>query len=244
MEVIPAVDIMRGKVVRLLKGDPKFAKPYEHLSDPMALAKRWEVEGATIIHVVDLDAALGLGNNIGMIEEIVKAVKVPVQVGGGIRSLDEVRRIFNKGVTRVILGSLALKDPPAIKTLLEEFGENRVAVALDNLNGIVMIQGWKMSANVTVDHAVAKFSGIGVKLFFITSIARDGTLSGPDLETVAMLCRQGVRVIAAGGIRNLEDLAALKRLGVYGVVVGKALYEGLFSLREALAISRDNDRTY
>jgi len=243
MEVIPAVDIMKGKVVRLLKGDPKFAKPYEHLGDPVAIAKRWEAEGAAIIHVVDLDAALGLGNNIGMIEEIVKAVKVPVQVGGGIRSLDEARRIFDKGVTRVILGSLALKDPSAIRTLLEEFGENRVAVALDNLNGIVMIQGWKMSANVTVDHAVAKFSGIGVNLFFITSIARDGTLSGPDLETVALLCRQGVRVIAAGGIRSLEDLAALKRLGVYGVVVGKALYEGLFSLREALAISRDNDRT-
>jgi len=243
MEVIPAVDVMKGKVVRLLKGDPKFAKSYEHLGDPVALAKRWEAEGARIIHLVDLDAALGLGKNIGLIEEIVKAVRVPVQVGGGIRSLDEARRMFKRGVTRVILGSLALKDQSAVKTLLEEFGENRVAVALDNLDGIVMIQGWKTSANIAVKDAVAKFSRMGVKLFFVTSVARDGTLSGPDLETIAMLCRQGVRVIAAGGIRNLEDIAALKRQGVHGVVLGKALYEGLFSLTEALAISRDDPGT-
>jgi len=242
MEVIPAVDIMNGKVVRLLKGDPEYVESYEHLGDPVTLARRWESEGARIIHVIDLDAALGCGSNIRVIEEIIGEVGVPLQVGGGIRSLDAARALLEKGVSRVILGSLAFKEPAAVETVLEEYGENRLVVALDHLYGVVMVHGWKASARMTVDEAVAKFSGLGVTLFLVTSVARDGTMSGPDLETLTRLRREGVKLIAAGGIRSLEDLVALKRLGVYGVVVGKALYEGLFSLGKALRTVKEERR--
>ena len=234
MEVIPAVDIMGGKVVRLLRGDPKSVTSYQHLGDPVALAKRWEDEGARIVHVVDLDAALGLGSNVETIEEIVEAVSVPVQAGGGIRTLSKARELLGKGVHRVMLGSLALKEPSAVKILLDEFGQSRIVVALDNLDGVVMVRGWKESSSVTVDDAVAKFSRLGVRFFLVTSVTRDGTMSGPDFEMLARISRRDIAVIAAGGIGRLEDLAGLKRLGLHGVVVGKALYEGSFTLGKAL----------
>jgi len=234
MEVIPAVDIMKGKIVRLVRGDPKAAKSYEHLGDPVTLARRWEAQGAQIIHVIDLDAALGLGSNISLIEEIVQKIDVPTQVGGGIRSLSKARRLLDKGVYRAILGSLAFKEPSSVKALLAEFGDDRVVVALDNLSGVVRVHGWKTSASVTVDNAVTIFSQLGVNLFLVTSVARDGTMTGPDFDTLARLCRGDIAIIAAGGTGSLEDLVGLKRLGVYGVVVGKALYEGSFTLGEAL----------
>ena len=239
MEVIPAVDIMKGKVVRLFRGDPRRASSYEHLGDPVSLARRWEAEGARFIHVVDLDAALGIGGNLSVIGSLVKSVGVPVQVGGGIRSLGLARNMLSMGVERVILGSLAFSNPSAVKALLEEAGEEHVVVALDNYEGFVMVRGWKASAGVTVDEAAEKFRRLGVKLFLVTSVARDGTLSGPDLETLSRLCRCGLEVIAAGGVGGIDDLLALKRLGVSGVVVGKALYEGRFSLSEALRAVMD-----
>ena len=240
MDVIPAVDLMGGKVVRLVRGDPKLATSYEHLGDPVSVAKRWEGEGAHFIHVVDLDAALELGSNLNVVESIVRAVKVPLQVGGGIRSLKAARHLFLIGVKRLVLGSVVFSRPSVIKALLGEFGENRVVVALDNLEGFVMIRGWQASTLVTVDDAVAKVSRMGVKLFLVTSVAQDGTLSGPDFESLSQLCSKGVNVIASGGIGSLYDLVALKRLGVSAVVVGKALYEGRFSLGEALRTVRDS----
>jgi len=234
VEVIPAVDIMKGKVVRLVRGDPSLAESYEHLGSPIALAKRWEADGARIIHVVDLDAALGRGSNIKAVRAIVEAVKVAIQVGGGIRSLDLARNLLESGASRVVLGSLAFEQPPTVESLLAEFGDDRLVVALDNLDGVVMVHGWKMSSEVTVDEAVQRFSSLGARVFLVTSVARDGTMTGPDLKTLARISGYGVDVIAAGGIGSLEDLVALKRLGVYGAVVGKALYEGAFSLSEAL----------
>ncbi|RLG93967.1 1-(5-phosphoribosyl)-5-[(5-phosphoribosylamino)methylideneamino]imidazole-4-carboxamide isomerase [Candidatus Bathyarchaeota archaeon] len=237
MEIMPAVDIMKGKVVRLLKGNPKQAKSYDHLGDPVSLARRWEREGARIIHIVDLDAALGLGSNIEMIGDVVKSVSVPVQAGGGIRSISLARRLFSIGVKRIIVGSLAFSDPSAIETLLREFGDERIAVALDHNRGIVMVGGWKRSAGISVEEAAERFREIGIKFFLVTSIHRDGTLLGPDLEVLSTLTSQGYRIIAAGGISCINDILALKDLGVYGVIVGRALYEGKISLSEALRVA-------
>jgi len=234
LKVIPAVDVMGGKVVRLLRGDPAYAKYYDDLGDPVALARRWEAEGAQILHVVDLDAALEAGSNADVIDDIVDALEVPVQVGGGIRSLDKARALLSAGVHRVILGSLAFQEPSSIQALLGEFGAGRVIVALDHLDGAVMVRGWRRPAATTVDEAVARFSRLGVELFLVTSVRRDGAMEGPDLGTLERLRRPGICLIAAGGIKSLEDLLALKGLGVCGVVVGKALYEGKFTLRDAL----------
>lgn len=234
MDIIPAVDIMKGNVVRLTKGNPDLAKSYKHLGDPVSLAKKWETEGAPIIHIVDLDAAIGLGSNLETIHSIIKTVNIPVQVGGGIRNLTAAKKLLREGAQRIILGSLAFKSSFKIRELLGEFGNERIIIALDNIQQDVMIYGWKTLSGMTVSEAVTKFTSLGVKLFLVTSVSRDGTLSGPDIETLAKICSFKVEVIAAGGIRNLDDIKALNILGLSGVVVGKALYEGIFSLNEAL----------
>ncbi len=237
MYVIPAVDIMGGRVVRLLRGDPKLAKSYAHLGDPIALARKWESEGARMIHVIDLDAALGFGGNLETITRIIQSVKVPVQVGGGIRSLERASQLIDAGAGRIILGSLAFKNSESIRVLLNNFGQDRIAVALDHLRGEIMVDGWRKSAHMTLKEAVKMFSAMGVKFFLVTSIQRDGTLSGPDIESLSRVVELDVNVIASGGVRSLDDIRVLRDLGVYGVVVGRALYEGRFSLKEALKVS-------
>jgi phosphoribosylformimino-5-aminoimidazole carboxamide ribotide isomerase len=242
VNIIPAVDLMGGKVVRLVRGNPQLATSYERLGNPVSVAKKWEAEGARFIHIVDLDAALERGSNLNMVESIAKAVRVQLQVGGGIRSVEDARHLFSIGVKRVVLGSIAFSSPSIVEALLGEFGEECVVVALDNLEGLVMIRGWKASTKVSVSEAVERFSKMGVKLFLVTSVTQDGTLLGPDLNVLSQLCRKGVSVIAAGGIGSLDDLVALKTLGMVAVVVGKALYEGRFSLNEALRTVKNPNR--
>ena len=238
MEIIPAVDIMKGRVVRLVRGDPKQLRSYSKLGDPVSVAKRWEAEGAKFIHVVDLDAALGTERNLEVIESIVRSVEASVQVGGGIRSLEIARKLLLMGVKRVILGSLAFSDPHLVESLLREFGEKKVIVALDHKDDVVMVKGWKTSTKISVDVAAEKFRELGVKIFLVTSIARDGALLGPDIEILSRLCRRGLKVIAAGGVSSIRDILDLKQVGVHGVVIGRALYEGRLSLREALRAVR------
>ncbi len=237
MKVIPAVDLMEGKVVRLIQGDPRALKAYGHLGDPVTVAKRWEEYGADAVHVIDLDAALDRGNNLDVLKKISQGVRIPVQVGGGIRTLEAAQNLLRAGINRIIVGFLAFKEPRALKRLLEEFGYDRVAVALDHRDGKVMVRGWRTSTKLGVGEAMERFLSLGVNLFLITSITRDGTLQGPDYSLLAEACKcSGVRVMAAGGVSSLEDLIALKGIGVWGVVIGKALYEGVFDLREAIRV--------
>jgi phosphoribosylformimino-5-aminoimidazole carboxamide ribotide isomerase len=239
MQIIPAIDLMNGKVVRLTRGDPETMKTYEHLGDPVMVAKKWEKEGADAIHIVDLDAALNRGSNLGVIKEIVRAVEVPTQVGGGIRNLEVARRLLRMEVHRIIVGALAFNAPSVAAKLLMDFGSERVVVALDYRDDEVMVKGWKTAAKLSVEEAVTRFLDLGAKLFLVTSITRDGTLKGPDYEMLARVCSYPrISVIAAGGVGSLKDLAVLKQVGVRGVVIGKALYEGVFELREALKIGR------
>lgn len=237
MLVIPAIDIMNGEVVRLLRGNPKQVKSYAHLGDPITIARKWESEGAKLIHVVDLDAALGLGENINIIGAIVRSIKAPIQVGGGIRSVEQVRQLINAGVARAVLGSLAFRSVESLKALLEEFGDERIVVALDHLDGVVMIDGWRKSVSMTLKEAAQFFKSLGVRYFLVTSIQRDGMMVGPDIKNLSKIVDLGVNVIASGGIRSLSDISMLRSLGVYGVIIGRALYEGLFTLKEALNIA-------
>lgn len=234
MKIIPAVDLMNGKVVRLFQGDPKKAKAYDYLGEPVTIAKKWEEEGADALHIVDLDAAFDKGNNLTTISKIIKAVDLPVQVGGGIRSLEKAETLLNMGADYVILGTLAFSKPEILKKLMEKFG-NHVIVALDHANGKIMVEGWKKPAGMEVKEALTRFLELNVNTFLLTSIRRDGTLEGADSEILSQACTyKNARIIAAGGVGSLKDLAALKRIGVYGVVIGKALYEGAFTLKEAL----------
>ena len=235
MMVIPAIDLMQGKVVRLTRGDPATAKYYEQWGTPAEVALKWKGEGAKRLHIIDLDAAFGLGNNLPVIKEISEKTALPIQVGGGIRTGEAVEKVLKLGVNFVILGALAFSDSTAIPKIQAEFGSDAVIVALDNKDGKVMVEGWKTGTGFTMWDALDKFVNIGVTTFLITSIAQDGMLQGPDLETLSEACNYpGAKVIAAGGIGSLGDLVALKQVGVEGVVVGKALYEGRFTLKEAI----------
>ena len=240
MEIFPAIDLMKGKVVRLTRGDPETLKAYEHFGEPVTVARKWESEGADAIHVIDLDAALDRGSNPQEIAKIAQAVNIPLQVGGGIRTLEIAQNLLRMGIDRIIVGALAFKETYALTKLLKDFGRERVVVALDHREGEVMVRGWRDATRLSVDEAMVKFLSLGVKLFLITSITKDGTLMGPDYNTLAKASNYlGVSIIAAGGVSSLEDLVTLRRIGVWGVIIGKALYEGVFNLREALEIGRE-----
>ncbi len=241
MQLIPAIDLMNGKIVRLTHGDPKTAKVYGQFGGPVEKAKKWKAEGAKKLHIIDLDAAVGTGNNRSVIAEIAKNVELPIQVGGGIRTIGTAQKLLNMGIKQVILGALAFSNPKAITQIQQKFGTEAVIVALDNKDGKIMVEGWKTATTLGVKEALKKFTALGVKTFLVTSITKDGTLSGPDLETLSEACQYpNVAIIAAGGIGSLNDLTALKRIGVEGVVIGKALYEGRFTLKEALKSVRGN----
>jgi phosphoribosylformimino-5-aminoimidazole carboxamide ribotide isomerase len=236
LKVIPAIDLMNGKTVRLSRGDPKTAKIYNQFGGPIETANKWKREGAEKLHIIDLDAAFGFGNNISVIAEIAESLSFPIQVGGGIRTVENVEKLLRTGVTQVILGALAFKEPEVVNRIEEKFGKNTVIVALDNKEGKIMIEGWKTSTGVSVREAMEKFIALNVRTFLLTSIAQDGTLSGPEVKTLKESCEDsGSYVIAAGGISSLADLTILKSIGVAAVVVGKALYEGKFTLNEAIA---------
>ncbi len=235
MQIIPAIDLMKGKVVRLTKGDPEKATFYDNMGTPVQVAKKWQNEGAQRLHIIDLDAAFGKPDNLGGVAEIAKETRLPVQAGGGIRSVESAERLLVAGIQYVILGSLAFSDPYAIVQLQRKFSPERVIVALDHRDGVIMVQGWTSSTAVSLPIALSEYASLGVKSFLITSITKDGTLSGPDLDVLEEACRASHGgVIAAGGIGSLKDLSAIKRVGADAAVVGKALYEGRFTLKEAI----------
>ncbi len=241
MEILAAIDLLGGKVVRLTKGDPNAAKVYN--TDPVGIARNWQAEGANGLHLVDLDAALGSGSNLSRIKEIITSVFIPVQIGGGIRSEASARELLSVGAKKVVLGTLALQDEACLIRLLTEFGE-RIIVALDFSRGKIMTHGWTQESQVSVNEALEKFSRLGVKQFLMTAIERDGTFAGPASDFYSRLrLIPGIEVIASGGISKIDDLFALKRSGVHAVVVGKALYEGKLTIRQIVEALHNESAT-
>jgi phosphoribosylformimino-5-aminoimidazole carboxamide ribotide isomerase len=234
MMVIPAIDIMDSQVVRLTKGNQEARTNYRDLGSPLDVARLWWSEGAEYLHVIDLDATLALGDNRDLVQVIVDDLQIPLQVGGGIRSLESARGLLDKGVDRIILGSLAMKSPEEVSSLRKEYGEGRIVIALDHRGGVVLDKGWKGSTGRLLEEAMREFTDLGLEWFLITDTDRDGTLEGPDTDTYIKLSKRA-SIIASGGVGSLEDLNTLRGTGVEAVVVGKALYEGVFTLPEALS---------
>jgi phosphoribosylformimino-5-aminoimidazole carboxamide ribotide isomerase len=241
MNVIPAIDLMNGSVVRLMRGDSKAVTRYQQFGTPRQVAEKWEREGAKAIHIVDLDAAKSRGDNTHVVKTIIQGVGIPIQLGGGIRTRQRAEEMFNLGVTRIIFGTLAFEKPQDLLSLLTEYGKDRVMVALDYLNDQVMIRGWWTTTKFTLQEALTKFFSLGVESFLLTSISQDGLLTGPDCFTLKTIVDNNrAKIYAAGGISSLHDLILLKKVGVVGVVVGKALYEGKFTLKEAIQITKNS----
>lgn len=229
MVVIPAIDLRHGRVVRLRRGDPGAATVYG--DDPVAVARRFEEAGARRLHVVDLDAALGEGENRDAIAAICRAVHARVQVGGGVRSVAAAKELLAAGAARVVLGTRAALDPGFVREAVAAAGD-RVIVALDVRAGRVRVAGWR-EEGPPLEEAVAALDAAGAPRFLVTAIDADGVLTGPDLELYrGVLARTERPVLASGGVRDAADVRALARLGVEGVVVGRALYEGTLRLEE------------
>ncbi|MCZ2098708.1 MAG: 1-(5-phosphoribosyl)-5-[(5-phosphoribosylamino)methylideneamino]imidazole-4-carboxamide isomerase [Anaerolineae bacterium] len=235
MIVYPAIDLRRGRVVRLIHGDP--ARETVHGDDPVAVAARWLDAGAQWLHVVNLDGALGeTGQALDALGAIA-ALGAPVQFGGGLRSLDDAARALEAGARRVILGMLAVREPEQAGEAVSRFGADAVAVALDARGDRVATHGWQQVSAWTPADLGRRFAALGVRHALFTDVSRDGDLSGVAVEATAALAREtGLAVIASGGVASLDDLRALRAAGdIAGVVIGQALYRGVFTLPEALA---------
>lgn len=231
MIVIPAIDLRGGRVVRLFRGD--FTHETAYADDPVEVARRFETEGARRLHVVDLDAAAGEGSNREIVREMCRTVAIPVQLGGGIRTLDGVERALEDGAARAILGTAAAADPGFVAEAIEHSGD-RILVGVDVRDGHVWTHGWR-EEGPRLEDAVPALADAGATRFIVTSISRDGTMEGPDLQLYERMAElTETPVIASGGIRVADDVWALRELGVEACVVGKAMYSGTLKLAEVV----------
>ena len=234
--VFPAIDLIDGKCVRLLQG--VYSSETQYSDDPISQALSFQEEGASWIHIVDLDAArTGIANNASIIEKIASQLEIPVQVGGGIRDLERARLIFDSGVTRIVIGTAAIENP----SLLEEVVSiGRVAIAVDLKGNKVAVHGWKKKTDLSYTDLFERFEKTGVDAYIVTHIERDGTLEGPDIDAYKNIISSTTKdVIASGGVGSTDDLRDLSLLDVNGknlrgVIVGRAFYEGKFSLSQAI----------
>ena len=234
MKIIPAIDLMEGKVVRLYKGDP--SKKTIYSENPLEIAKKWESAGADMIHLVDLDATLGSGSNFDLLKNIVKSVKIPVQVAGGLRDEKTIEEAL-KFATRVVIGTLAFKDLTPLDGLLEKYGSEKLVISVDHNDGLIVVNGWQETTKTPLIEAVKHFKKFGFSEYLSTSIARDGTLQGPDLEPLKRINEiDGINLIVSGGISNIGDVIKVKELNPFGVILGKALYENQVTIEEAKGI--------
>jgi phosphoribosylformimino-5-aminoimidazole carboxamide ribotide isomerase len=231
----PAIDILDGKCVRLAQGRFDQAKVY--FDDPLDAAKKWADQGAKWLHVVDLNGAKeGKPVNVGPIERIMTEVNLPVQIGGGIRSQDTAEIFLTMGAGRVVIGSAAIEDPDLVQILTVKY-EDRVAVSLDAKDGRAAIHGWQDVSDRDAVEVARSFEGIGLQTLIYTDISRDGMMTGPNWEGLKRMIESvGLQVIASGGISSLDDVAKAKESGAAGCILGRALYEEKFDLKEALTL--------
>ena len=241
MIIYPAIDIRGGRCVRLTEG--RFDAETVFADDPAEMALKWAGLGAEFLHLVDLDGALaGEGKNVPVIERILQSVSIPVQLGGGIRNLETIEKLLELGVTRLILGSAAVKNPELVAEACKKY-PGHIAVGIDAKNGEVAIEGWGQGSGVAATELAKKMASFGVETIIYTDISRDGMLSGVNVESTAALARAcGVPIIASGGVASIEDIRRVKAVesdGIQGCIIGKAIYTGAVDLKEALALAKE-----
>ena len=235
MKVIPSIDLMNGQVVRLYKGNPQHKTVYSN--DPISIAKKWENTGADMIHLVDLDATLGLGSNFELIKKIVSCVSIPVEIGGGLRSESLILDALDI-VNRVVIGTFAFKEPELLQKLLTKLGPEKIVISVDHKDGLIVTHGWQNTTDIYLIDSINEFLHVGFTEFLLTNVNRDGTLQGPDLEFLKQACDlEKANVIASGGISNINDISKVKENNAWGVILGKALYENKITIEEAKKLS-------
>ncbi len=236
MEIIPAIDLLNGKCVRLNQGNYNEVTKFN--SDPVKQAQTWESQGAKRLHLVDLDGAkTGEPINDRIIKEIKKSITIPIQLGGGIRSIDRAKELFDIGIDRIILGTIAIENPELVKALSEEYPQ-RVAVGIDAKEGMVATRGWLKESEIASLDLAKQLNDLELAAIISTDIATDGTLKGPNVQALRGIAEISINpVIASGGIGSIADLISLADLeseGIKGIIVGRALYDGSIDLKEAI----------
>lgn len=236
MKIFPAIDIKNGQCVRLRQGMFHDVEVYSHT--PTKVAVLWEQQGAAYIHLVDLDGALaGHSVNQDVIKEIVDSVHVPIQLGGGIRSMKDIETALNFGINRVIIGTKAVQEPMFVKEAVSNFGSDKIVVGVDAKNGMVAIEGWEKVSNLHAVNLCLKMKEMGAETIAYTDISKDGMLNGPNVEHTKELSDvTGMKIIASGGVSSMKDLERLNDAGIYGAIIGKALYENRLNLKTVIRI--------
>ena len=242
MDLFPSIDIRSGRVVRLSQGEATRQTVYG--DDPVAVAERFVEQGASWVHVVDLDRALGTGDNLPAVARIARRVgsRVRLQLGGGFRTLDLVRAGLDLGVARVVIGTAAAVDPSFVASAVSATGSERLVVGIDTREGQVALRGWTETSTERAEELARRVVADGIGTVIYTDIGRDGMLGGPDLAGAAALLATGARVIVSGGVASAEDIRDARASGLAGVIVGRALYEGRLTLSEALAACHPSAR--
>ena len=239
MIILPAIDLMGGQVVRLRQG--KAAEKTVYSDDPVAFAKQWEEGGGDYLHIVDLDAAFsGASHNMDSVKKITEAISIPCELGGGMRSEEAIQKALDAGVARIIIGTRACESMEFVEQAVKKFGGDRIAVGIDAKNGIVSVKGWTESSNIRATDLAKRAEQAGVGTIIYTDIATDGMLTGPNFsEMETMLNLLGCQLIASGGVSKADDVFRLAQMeGLYGVIIGKALYDHTLTLQELAAITR------
>ena len=231
MKIIPAIDVMEGKVVRLYKGDPDKKTIYS--DNPLEIAKKWERAGADMLHLVDLDATLERGSNFEVLRNIAKSVTIPVEVAGGLRNQTLIESALDFA-QRAVIGTLAHKDKTSLDKLLTTYGNERIVISVDHSDGLIVVNGWQETTNLSLIDAVNEFAEMGFSEFLSTSINRDGALIGPDLKWLQQINQiKNLNVIASGGISSIGDINKVKEIHPFGVILGKSHYENQITIEEA-----------
>lgn len=239
MIVIPAIDLKEGKCVRLPQGRMEDATVYS--DNPEDTAKRWVAEGAELLHIVDLDGAFTGGmKNLSAIEAIRKAIRIPIEVGGGIRDIERIDQLLSLGVNRIILGTVAVEKPELVKEACKKYPD-KILVGIDAKNGFVATKGWVEITQIKAKELALKMQGYGAAGVIYTDISRDGMLTGPNIEATREMAESlNIPVIASGGISSIDDIKRLLKIkDLWGVITGKAIYSGALNLKEAIRITKD-----
>ena len=236
MKIIPAIDLMDGQVVRLFKGNPKNKTIYS--DNPIEIAKKWESAGADMLHVVDLDATLGSGENLKIIQEIANNISLPLQVAGGLRTEEKISEVLDFA-SRAVIGTIAMQlkeseQDNILSDFIHTFGSERTVISIDHIDGKIVTHGWQTNTGIDLYDTTNEFVKYGFTEFLTTNVSKDGTLEGPDIESLKKICKiENCNVIASGGISKMQDISDVNEINPFGVILGKALYEGLVSIEEA-----------
>lgn len=237
MNIFPAIDLINGQVVRLYKGD--YDKVTVYGNDPLSVAKDFEASGAEFIHIVDLDAAKdGNVHNFDIVKSICEKTSLKVEIGGGVRTEEVIKKYIDAGVYRVILGTIAIKNPDFTKEMIKKYGD-KIAIGVDIKDGMVAISGWTEVSSISCDELFSDLEAAGAGCVICTDISKDGAMCGTNLSLYRDLSKKySIDIVASGGVSSIDDIKALKNMNIYGAILGKALYTGAVDLKAAIEVAK------